>query len=434
MRGIFGSLSRPSHAAVTAPRASEAGGTIISDLTGGELDAFLRSGAETHSGAIVTEAGAMRIAAAWRCIHILCGVTGNNPLDLYRRVNEDHREPATGHPLREVLTRRPNGWQTPSEFRKMLTAWTILDGNGYGLKITSMGRVLEIWPLNSRRVQPMQDAPGGPLTYQYTRKDGSQVTLQQKDMLHLRGLTLDGVTGLGVLAHARESMGLSMQGEKSAAKLFKQGVLAGGALKTPNALSDTAFGRLKESIEENNAGAENAHKMLILEEGLDAAQLSMTAEDAQFLETRKFQRSDIAMFFGVPPFLIGDVEKTTSWGSGIEQMGTAFVQYSAQDWITMWEEAIERDLLDPKKAADANVYALLDVRGLMRGDMNGRSNYYARALGSGGGHPWLTQDEVRALEDKNPLGGDAAKLPPHTPAAKDPNPEDPNAPKPDQQA
>jgi HK97 family phage portal protein len=334
-----------------------------------------------------------------------------------------------------VLTRRPNGWQTPSEFRKMLTAWTLLEGNGYGLKITSRGRVLEIWPLNSRRVQVVQNDDMS-LSYTYTRKNGSQVPLQQSDMLHLRGLTLDGYRGVGVLYHAREAMGLALQGERAAGKLFSQGVLAKAALKAPNALSDTAYGRLRADIDEHRAGAENAHKMLILEEGLDVAELSMTAEDAQFLESRKFQRSEIAMFFGVPPFLIGDVEKTTSWGSGIEQMGTAFVQYSAQDWIIMWEEAIERDLLDPIK--DQDIYALLDVRGLMRGDMNGRSNFYARALGSGGGRPWMTQDEVRKLEDLNALGGDASKLPSTPSMAKPPadpaSPEDPNAPKPDQQA
>jgi HK97 family phage portal protein len=383
---------------------SDADGVLISNLTDGELEAYLQTGGETHSGAVVSEAGAMRIAAAWRCVHILAGVCGNNPLDIYRRVDERTRLPAADHPLRHILTRRPNGWQTPAEFRKMLTAWVLLEGNGYALKITSRGRLLELWPLNSRRVQVVQNDDMS-LGYTYTRKNGSQVPLQQSDIMHLRGLTLDGVRGMGVLQYAREALGLALQGEKAGAKLFKQGVLAGGALKSPNALSDQAYARLKESIEEQNAGAENAHKLLILEEGLDAANLSMTAADAQFLESRKFQRSDIYMFFGVPPFLTGDVEKTTSWGSGVEQMGTAFKQYSAQDHTTMWEETVERDLLDPVK--DANVYVMLDLRGLLRGDSTGRANYYSRALGGGGNKAWMTVNEVRALEDLNPLpGGD----------------------------
>jgi HK97 family phage portal protein len=430
MRGIFGSMARPSGGAAATPRASDSGGTIISDLTGGQLEEFLRYGSETHSGAVVNERSGMRIAAAWRCIHILAGVCGNNPLDLVRNLGGGKTEQASDHSLHPVLTRRPNGWQTPADFRKMLTAWSILDGNGYGLKVTSMGRVLEIWPMHSRRVSCDQKYPGAPLTYLYTRKDGVQVPLEQKDVLHLRGLTLDGVHGLGVLTHAREAMGLSLQGEKAGAKLFKQGVLGGGALTTPNALSDIAYDRLKESLEENNAGAENAHKMLILEEGLDAAELTMSAADAQFLEGRKFQRSEIAMFFGVPPFLLGDVEKTTSWGSGIDSMGTAFVQYSAQDWITMWEQSIVRDLLDPKK--DRDLVAWLDVDSLMRGDMAGRSNYYARALGSGGGRPWMCPDDVRIRERLNPLGGDAAKLASEPSNAKPPidpaKPEDKNAP------
>lgn len=427
MRGLFGGMVR--HAPTSSSPRADGGGTIISDLTDGSLDAFLRYGSDTNSGAVVNERTGMRIAAAWRCIHILAGVCGNNPLDLERLLGGGKREQASDHSLHSVLTRRPNGWQTPSEFRKMLTAWAILEGDGIGLKITSLGRVLEIWPLNPRRILPKQVNPGDPITYDYTRKNGSTVTLEQKDVLHLRGLTLDGVKGMGVLHHAREAMGLALQGEKAGAKLFRQGVVGGAALTSPNALSDIAYDRLKESLEENNAGAENAHKMLILEEGLGVAP-TMTAADAQFLEGRKFQRSEIAMFFGVPPFLLGDVEKTTSWGSGIDSMGTAFVQYAAQDWITMWEESIVRDLLDPKK--DRDIVARLDVDGLMRGDMAGRSNYYARALGSGGGRPWMTQDDVRIRDRLNPLGGDAAKLPSEPSTAKPPidpaKPEDKNAP------
>lgn len=400
MRGLFGRLGAVAGGAAASPRANGAdGGVFLGDISSAEAEAYFRGGAMTESGGVVSDHGAMRVAAAWRCIHILAGVCGNNPLDLMERVSETVRLPAENHPLRDLLTKRPNGWQTPSEFRKMLTAWVLLEGNGYALKITSRGRVIELWPLNSRRVRCVQNADMS-LSYVYSRKNGSQIPLGQKDILHLRGLTLDGVHGLGVIHHAREALGLSLQTEKSAAKLFRQGVLAGGALKTASALSDQAYDRLKLSMEENNAGAENANKWLILEEGLDAAELTMTADDAQFLETRKFQRSDIAMFFGVPPFLIGDVDKTTSWGTGIDSMGTAFIQYSAQDWITMWEESLERDLLDPVK--DAKIYVMLDVRGLMRGDMAGRAAYYARALGAGGSQPWMKPNEVRGLEDLNP--------------------------------
>jgi HK97 family phage portal protein len=412
-----------------APRANGVranGGGLLLNLDDPEVVAYLKGGALSASGAAVTADSGMRIATAWRCIHIIAGACGNMPLDLYRRVGEDKRVPAANLPLRQVLTRRPNGWQTPKQFRGMLTAHKLLHGAGYALKITSRGQVIELWPLKDpTRVKPRQ-LDDMSIVYDYQRENGSTVTFTQADILHLRGLSLDGVNGLGVIRHAREAMGLALQTEKAGANLFRQGVLAGGALTTDNALSEQAYGRLKQSIEDHNAGAENAHKMMILEEGLKLDAGYMSAEDAQFLETRKFQRNDIAMFFGVPPFMLGDTEKSTSWGAGIEQQGIGFVQYTLEDHFKDWEETIARDLLDPK--ADRDVFARLDPRGLMRGDIKTRQGFYVAMLQWGVFSP----NEVRALEDVNPReGGDVYYPPPNT-AGASPNQEQdsPDAPSP----
>lgn len=381
-------------AAGGAPRASvqPLGGGLELDLSNPEHVQYLRNGGGA-AGAGTME-GAMRVAAAYRCTHIIAGACGNLPIDLYKRT-ERRRDPAVGHPLRQIL-QRPNSWQTSSEFRKMLTAHAVLKGNGYAIKVTSRGRILALWPLkNPDRMQPVQNADMS-LTYRWTRDDGSQVDLPQSDVLHLRGLTLDGVKGIGVISHARQALGLSLQAEEAAARVFKQGVIAGLVFSKPGTLSDEAFARLKQQIDENNAGAENARKALILEDDLKVDGGLMSAEDLQFLDGRKFTRSDVCMFFGVPPHMVGDTEKVTSWGAGIEAQGIGFVTYTANDWFVMWEEALARDCLDPVREAD--LYVRIQRQALMRGDLKARTAAYASGLQWG----WMNPDEVRALEDLNP--------------------------------
>lgn len=396
-------------AATGGVRAAVDTGKII-DLKDPDAAEYLRTGHGSASGVSVGVDGALRIAAAWRCVNIIAGAMASMPLDLYLRVSETERRVATDHPLREVLTRRPNGWQTPSEFRRMLQAQVLLRGNGYGLKITSRGRVLEIWPLHLP-VRPRQLADMS-IVYDVTRRDGSTTTLPASDIFHLRGLSLDGINGLGVLQHAREAMGLALQSERSAGKMFAQGYIAKPILQMPpgQRLSDEAYERLKQSLDEEQAGAENAGKMLLLEEGLAANALGMSAADAQFLEARKFQRSDIAMFFGVPPHMIGDVEKTTSWGTGIDAQGIGFVTYTLGDWIITWEEAIARDLIGSAET-DRNLYAKFETKGLMRGDLKARGEYQVRMMQWG----VMSPNEVRALEDMNPrAGGEIYYDPPNT--------------------
>lgn len=395
MSGLFANILGRGSASTARPQAAADGGVVI-DLRNPEHIAWLREGGGvTASGAAVGVESSMRVGTAWRCVNIISGACGNMPLDLNRRISATKRAPAEDHALRRVL-RRPNGWQTAQEFRKMLTAWKLLRGNGYGLKITSRGQVIEIWPMHPDRVEPRQ-LDDMSIVYDYTTKSGRRVTLQQDEVLHLRGLTLDGVKGLGVIQYAREALGLAIQTEQAGARLFKQGVIVPGALKTANALSQQAYDRLKADMATNHAGAENAHKWLILEEGLDVAQIGLSAEDAQFLETRDFQRIDIAMFFGVPPHLVGIVDKSTSWGSGIEQQNTGFVQYTLDDHFVCWEQSCDRDLLTEADRA-AGLYHRVERKGLLRGDSKARKELYQSALQWG----WMNPDEVRAAEDMNP--------------------------------
>lgn len=396
------SLFSPGRAAQAARPRAEAGGVIISDLSSAEAAEYLRRGG--LAGGVTAEA-AMRVAVAFRCTHILAGAAGNLPIDLYRRIDEKTRQPAQGHPLRNLL-QRPNSWQTSAEFRKMLTAHAVLQGDGFAVKIRGVGnRVTALWPLNNpARMEVTQDAATMRLVYDWTRADGRRVRLDQSEVLHLRGLTLDGIRGMGVVRYAREALGLSIDAEKATRKAQRNGVMAGLVFTKPGMLSEEAFARLKQQLDEQNAGPENAGKSLILEDDLTVSGSPMTAEDLQFLQSREFSRADIGMFFGVPPHMYGDTSKATSWGSGIEQQGAGFVTYSANDWFIMWEQALERDLLTPTEIAQG-YYVRLQRQALLRGDIKTRWDSYTRGLQWGVYSP----DDVLAMEDMNPrpdgLGG-----------------------------
>jgi HK97 family phage portal protein len=390
--GLGGRLSA-AWAALTG-RDVRASGVDPSSMSTSEIDAFLRGGVETGSGAVVSERTAMRVAAAWRCVNIISGAVGNLPIDLIRRDGEGRRVPATGHPLRRVLTVRPNLWQTPGEFRRLLQAHLLLRGNAYALKVGVPGQVTALIPIHPDRVMVEQEEDTRILYRVTTRRNGVQL-FRAGEILHLRGMSLDGVTGLSVLSHMRESLGVAIKAEQASARLFRNGTMAGSAFRHPGKLSDDAMNRLKASLAERG-GAEGAYRPIVLEEGMDYTPLALTANDAQFLQQRDFQRYDIAMFFGVPPHMLGATEKTTSWGSGIEQQGIGFVTYTLNDWIRIWEETLKRDCLTNSEQETHDIR--LFTQGLLRGDVKARWEAYTKALQWGVYSP----DEVRALEDMNP--------------------------------
>ncbi|WP_340109469.1 phage portal protein [Pikeienuella sp. HZG-20] len=404
--------------AAKRPAASAGASYDLANMSDEQVREFIRigGGMQTASGAVVTESSAMRVAAAWRCVNIISGAIAGLPSDLIRRVSETEREPAVGHPLRRVLTVKPNHWQTPGEFKRMMTAQLQLRGNAYALKVLLGGQVQALIPLHPDRVVAEQ-ADDNSMLYRVAERGGRQRVLGQPDIFHMRGMSLDGVTGLSVMSHMRESLGLSLSAERAGAKLMERGQFVGGTLKHPGQLSAEAYERLKASTQEAYGGADNAGKMMILEEGMDFGSPSMSAVDLQFLEQRNFQRYDIAMFFGVPPHMLGATEKTTSWGSGIEQQGIGFVTYTLNDWIRIWEESIKRDLI-PEREWD-RIDARFFTQGLMRGDAKARWETYGKALQWGVYSP----NEVRALEDMNPREGGGIYYPPPN-TAGDPDTED----------
>lgn len=401
--GFLDLFRRSSSRRASAAQQSSSGGRLIT--TSEELAAYLREGAETASGQAVTPDTAMRVAAVYGSVRLISGAVANMPLGLKRRVDDRTRADASDDPLYAVLCRPRKGRLTPSAFRRMMTAHLLLRGNAYALVVRSMGRVIDLQPMHPDRVR-VDQLPDLSLAYTYTARDGRQVVLPQEEVFHLVGLTFDGVRGVSPLTYARESVGLALTTERHGARLFANGTSLGLVFKHPNKMSPDAYERLKASLEAYR-GAENAGKNIILEENADASRLSMTSEDAQYIETRQFTRGEIEMFFGVPGFMLGDTEKSTSWGTGLEQQSRGFVAFTLEDYLTAWEETITRDLI----ADGSDLFVRFNRSALVRGDLKARWEAYVKGLQWGVYSP----NDVRAMEDENPReGGDIYYPPPNT--------------------
>jgi len=397
---LFGTAtSPPPRAAYQSPD----GGVII--RTAQELEAALTAGAESASGTRVTPETAMRVAAVYACVRIISGAVANLPIDIKRRVDDRTREDASDLAIWTTLRRRPNKWQKPAQFKRMMQAHVLLRGNAYAAKVKNFrGEVLALIPLHPDRVEVKQ-LDDLSLEYLYTRKDGGRVRYKQDEMLHLMGLTLDGIKGVSPIAYARESIGLSMAMERQGAAVFRNGARVSGMLSHPSKLGKETVETLRASLQEFREGGALEGKDLVLEEGMKYERMAMTQEDAQWIESRKFSRSDIAMFFGVPPHMIGDTEKSTSWGSGIEQQSQGFVTYTLEDHLTMWEEAVTADL-----NTDPLVYARFKREALVRGDLKARWEAHVKSMQWGVRSP----NEIRTMEDENPReGGDVYYDPPN---------------------
>lgn len=397
-------FNRPSE----SPRAAvqDGGGGVIIN-TSAELADYLKDGgSQTSSGSVVTPDTALNSGPVYACVRIISGPCATLPLQIKRRVDERTRQDASDTAAWSVLNRRPNKWQKPHQFKRMLTAHVLLRGNGFALKVMSRDELIALIPLHPDRVKIYQNDDLS-LTFKYQRKDGGTVELSQSEIFHLYGLTLNGYSGVTPITYARETIGLALAQENYGATAFKNGARVGGVLKHPGKLSVDAQKNLQASLDEYRSGGEKEGRNLILEEGMDYGRMAMTAEDAQWVDARKLSRSDIAMFYGVPPSMIGDNSGSDSnWGTGLEQKASGFVTFTLEDYLTMWEEGITIDL-----NSDPKIYARYNRAALVKGDINARWNAYVKGLQWGVYSP----NEIRALEDVNPReGGDVFYPPPNT--------------------
>lgn len=361
------------------------------------LDSLLLGG-KTNSGATVNEDTAMRYAAVYTAVRILSEVIGMMPCHLMVNENDTARK-AVENPLYRVLYRSPNEWQTAFEFWRHVMVCLLLRGNFYGyVNRNSNKQVQEIIPIHPDRVK-VEMTDNYELKYSIIRKNGSNLVLERGEMFHVRAVGSDGVIGMSPIQQARESIGLAMQIEKGAAKLYTNGARLGIVLTHPEVVDEEVAQRIKKSFDEAYSGVENSHKTVLLEEGIKVEKIGMTAEDAQFLDMRKFQRSEILSIFGIPPHMAGDTEKTTSWGTGIEQQTIGFTTFVLMPWVTNIEQAIYRDLLTDRERK--NHYAKFNADAIIRGDIKSRYEAYKIGIETG----FLLPNEARAKEDLNQIPG-----------------------------
>ena len=372
-----------------------------------EMQDFIRSVdvdfiGNSNSGVQVDELRALQTSAVYACVKILAETVASLPLHLFKKGKGGKSEMAEQHPLFSCLYEMPNDEMTSFEFREMMMTSLLLWGNAYARKIRKNGHVTELWYLKPQLMTVERDTQTGRIKYTYSDDITNQTYEYKPDQIfHVKGLSLDGVTGLSPISQAREAVGLSLATEEYGAKFFGNGARPGGVLEHPGILKDPE--KLRESWNKVYQGTRNSHKVAVLEEGMKYHTIGIAPEDAQFLETRKYQVNEICRIFRVPQHLVGDLERATF--SNIEHQSIEFVQHTIRPWLVRWEQAISRSLLDEKERL--LYFSRFNVDGLMRGDYKSRMEGYAIGRQNG----WLSANDIRHLEDLPPIpkeqGGDA---------------------------
>lgn len=364
---------------------------------------------KSKSGETVGLKEAIRCAAVFACARVIATGIAQVPLKLYRE-NEatEVKEPAREHPLYRVLHRKPNPWQTSYEFREMLGLHLALAGRAYCFKTIVGGQIRELIPFEPGKVTTDLATDGIRIIYKVTGKDGLTREFDESLIWHLKGPSWNGWEGLDALDMAREAVGLSIAAEGSQSRLHDKGVRPSGVYSIDGTLSPEQHKNLRKFLADNYAG-ENSGLPMVIDRGAKWLTTAMTGVDAQHLETRRFQVEEICRAMGVMPIMVYQSDKAATYASA-EAMFQAHVVHTLAPWWERIEQSIDCNLLT--EADDRNgIYAKFVGQGLLRGSMKDRAEYFAKALGSGGSPAWMTQDEVRRMEEMNPMGGDAARLP-----------------------
>ena len=372
----------------------------VQNSTAGSNYSFLFGA--SASGKRVTERSAMQMTAVYCCVRILSEAIAGLPLQFYRYTDDGSKVKAVDHPLYFLLHDEPNPEMTSFVFRETLMTHLLLWGNAYAQIIRNgKGEVTALYPLMPDRMKVDRDEHGQ-LYYEYTVYDGDEpsgrtktnqsfkiVRLTPHDLLHIPGLGFDGLVGYSPIAMARNAIGLAMAAEEYGSAFFKNGAAPSAVLEHPGTLKDP--GKVRDSWHDTFGGSSNSGKIAVLEEGMKYTPISIPPEQAQFLETRKFQLDEIARIFRIPPHMIGDLERATF--SNIENMSLEFVKYTLDPWVARWEQSLCRLLLSPQEKGE--YFFKFNVDGLLRGDYKSRMEGYAIARQNG----WMSCNDIRKLED-----------------------------------
>jgi HK97 family phage portal protein len=356
----------------------------------------------TKSGLSITPETALYTSAVFACVRVISETVASLPLMIYRKLADGGKEVYDTHPLYTILHDSPNPWQTKFEFFEMEASHVALRGNGYSFIVRDQGgRIKGFVPLNpsSVVVEVDGDFDNPKITYRYRPElidAGKEQLFDASEIWHIKGLSSDGITGISPLAMARESIGLAQASEAHGATFFRNGAQTSLVATTPGKLNEDSHKRLRESIQAAVSG-DNKFKVLLLEQGLDAKAVGMSNADSQFLETRQFQVEEIARIFRVPSILIGHSNNNSTYASA-EQFMLSFVTHTIRPWVSRIEQSINKYLLSDQDRK-AGVFAEFKLDGLLRGDTQSRYTAYASALQN----MWMTRNEVRGLENLNPV-------------------------------
>ena len=352
------------------------------------------------AGKSVSPRTAVQMTAVYACVRVIAETVASLPLHIYESSDQGNRK-ATDHPLYRILHNAPNTEMTSFVWRETMLSHLLLWGNSYSQIVRNgRGKAIGLYPLLPDQMEVDRDAQGR-LLYTYTTREQKTVNLRQEDVLHIPGLGFDGIMGYSPVALEQNAIGLGIAAEEFGSRFFANGATPSGVLTHPNTVKNPKA--LRESWNAAYGSSSNAGKMAILEEGMKFERISMPNNEAQFLETRKFQVAEICRIYRVPPHLVGDLEHATF--SNIEHQSISFAMHTIRPWLVRIEQALNKALFE--EHGEVRFYAQFNIDGLMRGSYKERMEGYAIARQNG----WMSANDIRELENMNPLsdadGGNA---------------------------
>lgn len=370
------------------------GSSTLTDESGWFIQ--LLGGGKAKSGALVSEYTALNLPAVYACVNRISNPVARFPAKIFRPTKGGGAEEVTNHPLSQRLGVRPNDFMSSRTLRKTVQAHALLWGNGYvEIERNVRGQAVGLWPLLPWSTWPKREQDR--LFYQ-TTIDGIQHKIDYNDVLHIMDISQDGYVGRSPIYLARQALGLAFAMEEFSSKFFANDAKSGGFLMHPGKVGEDAQARLKAQIAEKS-GLENAHRVRILEEGMKFVSTTIPPEDAQFLGSREMQIAEIARIYDVPLVLLQSHEKSTSWGTGIEQLMIGFVRQTIEPWVNSWEQELNWKLFTEEERK-LGYYVKFNMNALLRGDMAARAQFYKELIGVAG----ITPNIICGLEDMDPIG------------------------------
>lgn len=388
-------------ASASRPSASLTGwlGKTIGLTDGAFWAAF--SGAQSSAGVTVNVTTAMRVATVWACVRLIAETIATLPIGLYTRLPDGGRQASNAHPLYTVLAIAPNADMGPVQFWEAMVASLLLRGNAYALVHRAVGRVIALEFLHPHRMR--LESRNGVLRYHYDFPGQGEREVAQAELLHIPGFSLDGRVGLSPISYGANVIGSAIAADEAANGTFKNGMMPTVAFKVNRVLKKEQRDDFRAYVE-TISGALNAGKSPVLEEGIEPESIGINPTDAQLLETRGWSVEEVCRFFRIPPWMVGHTEKSTSWGTGLEQQVIGFLTFSLSTWLRRIEKAISRQLLTP--AERVTHYAEFSIEGLLRADSAARAAFYAAMTQNG----IYTRDDCRVRENLPRKGGNADVL------------------------